>query len=175
MSEDIVATICSFLTFAGIAFKFAPLPGGTFLPGLLLQDGCLLIDREKLLYPGDILHEAGHLATAAPSVRATMGGNLENNNLNQGGEIMAIAWSYAACVHLGIDPKIVFHANGYKNGSDNLVNLFNNGATFGQPLLQWAGMTYCTHEQAAKFNTKPFPHMITWLRVADIDGAYADE
>lgn len=40
----------------------------TFLPGLSLGPNCIYIDYDKLLYPGDILHEAGHLAvTASPN------------------------------------------------------------------------------------------------------------
>ena len=33
----------------------------TFLPGLSIASNCIEIDFDKLLYPGDILHEAGHL------------------------------------------------------------------------------------------------------------------
>jgi hypothetical protein len=175
MTEKIISTICDFLTFAGVSYQFASLTGETFLPGLEIQNGSLIIDREKLVYPGDILHEAGHLATAAPSVRQNMNGKLEKKAVDDGGEIMAIAWSYAACVHLDLDPKIVFHDGGYQTSSNNLVKTFKEGGFFGQPMLNWVGMTYMSAEQADQFNSKPFPHMIRWLRICGPEGAYASD
>ncbi len=34
----------------------------TFMPGIHVHQGCMYIDEEKLSYPGDVLHEAGHMA-----------------------------------------------------------------------------------------------------------------
>ncbi|MDB5086582.1 MAG: hypothetical protein JWR09_576, partial [Mucilaginibacter sp.] len=140
-----------------------PINQDTFLPGLLLENGKIIIDTDKLLYPGDILHEAGHPATMPPGIRETMIDNLENNDLNQGGELMAIAWSYAACVHLNIDPLMVFHPHGYKGWSKSLAETFTGGGEMGVPLLQWTGMTY-EARKAKELNVKPFPHMVCWLR-----------
>jgi|GEM_PF-7097633 len=56
--NDILDRITGFLTEIGICFTFEPLPEKTFLPGLELRNGMLIIDREKLSYPGDVLHEA---------------------------------------------------------------------------------------------------------------------
>jgi hypothetical protein len=163
MSTDCLSTITNFLTAIGMPVIRKPINGPTFLPGLLLEDGNLVIDVEKLLYPGDVLHEAGHLATMPPEIRETMSDNLENNDLNQGGELMALAWSYAASVHLNLDPGVVFHPNGYKGSSENLINIFTNGGDIGVPMLQWTGMTYDVRT-AKELDAKPFPHMICWLR-----------
>jgi len=128
-----------------------------------MENGSLVIDLDKLLYPGDILHEAGHLATMTPAVRETMSDNLENNDLHKGGEIMALGWSYAACLHLKLDPHIVFHADGYRGTSEGIISTFADGTAIGLPLLQWAGLTY-DERRAKELNVLPYPNMIRWTR-----------
>ncbi len=163
MNNPVSNIIIDFLTSIGIVVITRPIDGPVFLPGLRMENGTLVVDPEKLLYPGDILHEAGHLATMPPEIRATMSDNLENNDLNQGGEMMAIAWSYAACLFLNLDPHIVFHAGGYKGDGAHIAMNFNEGHYIGLPLLQWAGMAY-DKKNAAAFNALPYPAMIRWLR-----------
>jgi len=150
-----------FLNDIGIKVCLEHIEAKTFLPGLDFREGALIVDREKLLYPGDILHEAGHLACMPPDIRKTMTGNLENNNINQGGEMMAIAWSYAACLYLEIEPEVVFHEQGYKGAGSSIVTNFNEGKYFGVPLLEWCGMCYDT-PTARRLNKQPFPKMISW-------------
>ncbi len=158
-----VAVILNFLADVGITVIKRPIDKPSFLPGLQMENGKLIVDTEKLLYPGDILHEAGHLATMPPEVRETMSDNLPNDDLNRGGEMMALAWSYAAAIYLKIDPQIVFHANGYKGGGDEIIENFSKKNYIGVPLLQWAGMTY-DEQKAQEFNALPYPNMIRWLR-----------
>jgi hypothetical protein len=159
--SSLVNSLLDFLDQIGIAHSREPIEEQTFLPGLKLRSGTLIVDEEKLLYPGDILHEAGHLATMPPEVRATMNDNLESNDLHNGGEMMAIAWSYAASMHLKLDPYIVFHNEGYKGGGDNIVQNFSEGKFFGVPLLQWCGMTY-DEKTAKQKGVQPFPAMTEW-------------
>ena len=161
MSNTVIDKMLGFIKAMGLEYQFDTIEAKTFLPGLDFREGALIIDHDKLLYPGDILHEAGHLACMPPDIRKTMTGDLENNNLNQGGEMMAIAWSYAASLHLGIEPEVVFHENGYKGSSSNIVDNFNEGRYFGVPLLEWCGMCY-SPEAAKRLNVEPFPKMISW-------------
>ncbi len=155
--------IIEFLLSVGLKVYKRPISESTFLPGIKLHNGALEIDTEKLLYPGDILHEAGHLATMPPTVREIMSDQLDNNDLNRGGEMMAIAWSYAVCKHLSINPQLVFHPDGYRGGGESILQNFEEGRYIGLPLLQWAGMAY--DEQRAKELNKPtYPEMIRWLR-----------
>jgi hypothetical protein len=79
-----------------------------------------------------------------------------------GDEISAQAWSYAAAVHLGLAPEIVFHAAGYKGSSENLIEIYRGGNA-GVPLLQWMGLTL-DRKRAAEAGAEPFPHMLRWLR-----------
>lgn len=133
--------------------------GETFLPGLKIQDGCLLINKHTLLYPGDILHEAGHIAVVSGCERYALSDNVTVNRPGKEGEEMAvILWSYAACLHLRIDPKIVFHKDGYKGNSDWLLENFEQKKYIGLPLLVWMGMASDQHSGNC------FPNMIKWLR-----------
>jgi len=153
--------ILSFLQKIGLAYQLETIEEDTFLPGLKLRNGALVIDTKRLLYPGDILHEAGHLACMPPNIRQIMNDNLEDCDMHRGGEMMALAWSYAACIFLKIDPEIVFHQNGYKGAGQNLIQNFNAGNIIGLPLLQWSDMSY-DDSTAAASGYPPFPHMISW-------------
>ncbi|AMP97900.1 hypothetical protein AY601_0963 [Pedobacter cryoconitis] len=153
--------ILSFLQEIGLAYQLETIEEDTFLPGLKMRNGALVIDTNRLLYPGDVLHEAGHLACMPPGTRQNMNDKLEDCDMHRGGEMMAIAWSYAACIFLKIDPEIVFHPDGYKGAGQNLIQNFDAGNIIGLPLLQWYGMSY-DKSTAAASGHQPFPHMISW-------------
>jgi len=157
---DATATlILDWLREIGLTVRLAPLPADTFLPGVTLEPGGLVVDPERLKYPGDLLHEAGHLAIMLPGRRA---GTDANAGSDMGDEIGAQTWSYAAAIHLGLPPEVVFHSAGYKGAAQSLVQTYRDGAA-GVPLLQWMGLTW-DRQQAAARSIAPFPHMIRWLR-----------
>ena len=54
--------IISFLIEIGLEVRKGEIQQTTFLPGIAMDCGALIVDESKLLYPGDLLHEAGHLA-----------------------------------------------------------------------------------------------------------------
>jgi hypothetical protein len=81
--------------------------------------------------------------------------------------MMAIAWSYAAAVHMGLDPAVVFHDDGYQGGGSSIVENFSQGHFFGVPMLQWLGMTV-EPAQSSSRGLAPFPHMLQWLRTVNI-------
>ena len=58
-----------FLNRIGISIRQVKLQTDSFLPGLSIEQGCILIDREALTFPGDILHEAGHIAVVPAAER----------------------------------------------------------------------------------------------------------
>lgn len=51
-----------FLADIGLDTQKAVLPAATFLPGLRIDQGCLLTNPARLLYVGDVLHAASHPA-----------------------------------------------------------------------------------------------------------------
>ena len=111
-ANPLTERLADFVRGIGIDVRPAQLPDTTFLPGIEIRDGMILIDEERLAYPGDLLHEAGHLAVIDPSERTA-----PSLSPSDGDEMAAIAWSYAAARHLDIDPAIVFHPHGYRGSS----------------------------------------------------------
>ncbi|WP_295671372.1 hypothetical protein [uncultured Mucilaginibacter sp.] len=162
MNQTVIDTITSFLESIGLSVVTRNIEKETFLPGLLLENGKIIIDPDKLLYPGDILHEAGHLAAYEPAVRETIGDPLPAYMID-GFEMMALAWSYAACLHIKLDPAVVFHDDGYKGEGSHLVQTFAQGGYIGLPMLQYLGLAY-DKKKAAELNALPYPNMIRWLR-----------
>jgi hypothetical protein len=159
MLDPAATVILDWLQHIGLTVRFASLAEDTFLPGVTLEAGGLVVDPERLLYPGDLLHEAGHLATMLPAQRACTGPNAGSD---MGDEIAAQTWSYAAAVHLGLPPEIVFHPTGYKGAAQTLIETYRDGNA-GVPLLQWMGLTL-DRARAATLSVAPYPHMIRWLR-----------
>ena len=144
------ARILEFLKDIGLVVRIGEL-GPTFLPGIAIERGGLVLDEARLLYPGDLLHEAGPLAVLPPVTRAAIDGDAGDD---AGYEMAAMAWSYAAALHLNIDPAVVFHNHGYRGASQSLLENFAAGRSIGVPLLEWAGLT----------TISIFPSMNRWLR-----------
>lgn len=154
-NQNIIDHIVRFLQSINISVVEQELPNDTFLPGLSLYGNSILMDREKLKYPGDILHEAGHLAVTEEEIRPLIGtSKMSDTWPTAGDEIATIIWSYAACRFLKLDLEIVFHPNGYKNDAEWLIEQFNNKNYIGLPLLEW--MSLCNKEE--------FPKMNKWTR-----------
>jgi hypothetical protein len=158
--DPLVAKIAGFLVGIGLQVEVAAAPGETFLPGIRIQSGKVMIDEQRLLYPGDLLHEAGHLAMLPPSRRDHADGNMGDSG---GIEMAAIAWSYAAAIHLGLSPEVVFHEAGYRGGSQAILENFAAGRYIGVPMLEWAELT-ATGKRAEALGVQAYPAMLRWLR-----------
>lgn len=156
--DPVTAQLVDFVRGLGIPVQVTDLAEDTFLPGLDIRDGALLIDPDRLQYPGDILHEAGHIAVADEPRRLA-----QKLKPTKGEEMAAIAWSFAAARHLGLPGEIVFHAAGYQGGSDNMVEAFTDGRGPGIPLLAWMGLTAEPH-RAAETGLAAYPDMHRWIR-----------
>ena len=156
--------IAGFLNAIGIRTVSAEIGEETFLPGILVKDGALLVDEARLAFPGDLLHEAGHLAVAPAALRVKLSDEVVLPDVNLDVlETHAIVWSYAACVHLEIDPRVVFHADGYKGRAENLLFNFSLGIFPGLNGLEESGMAY-SERRARELGVAPFPEMQKWLR-----------
>lgn len=148
----------------GIPVLAASLKDQTFLPGILVKAGTLLVDEEKLKFPGDLLHEAGHLAVAPANLRDKLSDEVVLPDVNLSVlEAQAILWSFAACLYLEINPRIVFHKGGYKGRSEGLLLNFGLGVYPGVPGLEENGMAYA-ESKAHELGAEPFPVMQKWLR-----------
>jgi hypothetical protein len=140
--------IVEFLREIGLEVRVAEIEGPTVLPGIKVVEGGLVVDLARLKYPGDLLHEAGHLAVMPAARRALAN---DDTGPDGGEEMAAIAWSYAAALRLGLDARVVFHEAGYRGASESMVQNFAAGRYFGVPMLVWLGMT------------ERYPEMLRWL------------
>lgn len=162
MTEDLKKCI-DFLVGIGINVRFTDQIKENFLPGIEILKGEIILNLKNLSFPGDILHEAGHIAIVPENERSNLNADiLGNRKSREAEEMMAIAWSYAACMHLGIDSTFVFHEGGYKGGGDYLAENFAQKRYIGLPMLQYNGL--CYDEKNAEIHQKlPFPSMQKWL------------
>jgi hypothetical protein len=152
-SNPLARTIAEFLGGIGIAVVPTPLECDTFLPGIQVEDGRLLVDESKLTWPGDLLHEAGHLAVVPAPMRSRMSGDVALPGLDMDGlEVQATAWAYAAVVHLGLPPDVLFHEGGYRGQSAGLIRTYGLGVYPGAHKLTEYGMA------------DGYPRMARWLR-----------
>ncbi len=163
-TETDLDTCIAFLNEIGLTVKVQKIDDTSFLPGLSIENGCIIIDKGSLKYPGDILHEAGHIAVVPAAERSILDtGSIEKRKDREAEEMMAIAWSYAACVHLHIDPYFVFHNEGYQTGGNHIADQFRQKRYFGLPMLQWIGLT-ADEKRANELGIAAYPSMIKWLR-----------
>ncbi|MGN6818120.1 MAG: hypothetical protein ACTHJR_05565 [Sphingomonas sp.] len=152
---DALPAIVDFLRRVGIAVDCASLPEDGFLPAIAVREGRLLYDPDRLQWPGDLLHEAGHISVTDPAQRPTV----ESFDSDGGDEMAAIAWSYAAALAAGIDPRVVFHDHGYRNGGETIAENFAAGRYIGVPMLQYYGLA-----RRPADGGEQYPAMIKWLR-----------
>jgi hypothetical protein len=132
--------------------------GSEFLPGVAIRGGRLRVDRGRLTWPGDLLHEAGHIAVTPAALRSSLSGELATA-APHAGEIEATAWAYAAVVALGLDARVLFHEGGYRGHSEGLVRTYSLGVYPGAAGLVAAGMARGRGEAG-----EPYPAMVRWLR-----------
>ncbi len=158
-NSEYLERILSFIKEIGIKIRETTLDQETFLPGMMIKAGELWVDYDKLKYPGDLLHEAGHIALEEPEKRMNLIGDAGGGGESL--EIGVLLWTYAVAKHLEIKPEIVFHENGYKGQAAWLIENFQQGSYIGLPLLQWMGLCKNTSDDQ---NQVVFPEMIKWLR-----------
>lgn len=157
--DRIAGRMAAFLEGIGLPVRILEIEGSTVVPGILLDNGGIVVDPAKLKYPGDLLHEAGHLAVMPAARRSKVVRDAGND---PGEEMAAICWSYAAALHLGLDPSVVFHEAGYRGGSQSLLENFASGHYIGLPMLQWLGLAE-DRQRAEASGRRPYPNMVRWV------------
>jgi len=136
----LTSKVLNFFITVGIEYQHMPIQKITFLPGILIHNGELQIDADKLRHPGDLLHEAGHIAITPKANRINLSGDVHQCGHGGGEEMAAIAWSWMALKKIGLEPEVLFHSEGYKGASENYIEAFTSGPAFGFPLLGYFGM-----------------------------------
>lgn len=133
---------------------------GQPIEGLAIRNGTVVIDPSVPIWPGDLLHEAGHVAVVEPERRASL--NQVRRVLAE--ERMAIAWSYAAARRCGMSVRQLFHNEGYKGRSNFAAQCYATGQFVGAELLAAQGMTVLDLATALAQGAPTYPGMLRWLR-----------
>ncbi|MDB5471865.1 MAG: hypothetical protein JWR84_3425 [Caulobacter sp.] len=156
--DDPTEVIVAFIRSLGIAVEARRLEDAGPLPGMGIRKGVIVYDPDQAYAPGDLLHEAGHLAVSDPARR-----DREPFDATPAEEMMATAWSWAAGRHLGLPSRVVFHPPSFQEWGDTMRENFDEGRYVGVPGLQRFGMSI-EPRQASPDGPPPFPHMLRWLR-----------
>jgi hypothetical protein len=157
--------IAGFLQQIGLKIEAEELEEGTFLPGILIRSGVMIVDETRLKYPGDLLHEAGHLALAPPELRPFLDDKVELPGFDMNKvEAGTIAWSYAAGLHIGLQPEDVFHAGYAREGLSGLLTNYSLGVYLGANVLEESGMAVSGRTAAGLPGIEPYPKMLKWVR-----------
>lgn len=157
-SDPLVIKLVTFVRSIGLEVHACTIDWKTQFPGLDIRAGAVLVDESRLIHPGNILHEAGHIAVHDPASRSH-----PKFSPTQGEELSALAWSYAATVHLGLSAEVVFYPGSYTGWATALVENFAEGRYIGVPLLHRYGMAV-EPRLAQEGGVAPYPHIIRWLR-----------
>lgn len=156
--------ILAFLEEISLPMQEGSVPADSFLPGIRVSRGMLIFDRPAVRWPGDLLHEAGHIAMTPAAVRPALEDALDlDGSVPQAGEAEVTAWAYAAIVHLRLPPSLLFHEGGYRGHSPGLITTYSRGVYPGAFGLAMAGMTL-VGEEARRAGVAPYPRMTRWLR-----------
>jgi hypothetical protein len=167
---------------------------GSFIPGIQIGTGMRMVfDRFRLLSPGDLLHEMGHIAILPEPFRSAVHGDvgaclsamtdnwfrenelithdvngvqIENpvyRALLQASEFEAQAWSYAAAIACDVDPRSVFHTKAYSGEGPIILAIMSVSVHVGITGLAAAGL--CVRQS--------FPVLNKWLQDAEAPDAVA--
>ncbi len=156
--------IFDFIARIGLEIRETALPDGTFLPGIALRDGGVRVDPAKLRWPGDLLHEAGHLAVLPTAMRPQANDDApEVEGIDHAGELEAMAWAYAAAVELGLPLEALLHDGGYHGKSRELLQMYAFGVYPGLRGLCESGMAAAPGFTPDCGDVR-YPRMLKWLR-----------
>lgn len=135
----------------------------SFLQGVKIQNGTLIINTKNILCVGDILHEAGHLACIPSTLRVKANDNIKDSlGEEYTFEMAVIVWSVAAAAYLEIPLTEIFHQEGYNGDANWLLEQYTAKNYIGLPLLQWMGLAVMEDKTVDGINL-PFK-MLRWTR-----------
>ncbi len=156
-----------------------------FLPHVRVKGGGLQVDVAQC-YPGDVLHEAGHVALIPAQFRPLAEGGLEAVNeamaeflkahpdgllswpenpvcraVMQVSECEATAWQYAAAVEVGLPMTWLFPPGSYENEGDTELLRLRHNRHMGINGLQAAQWTQVRHNPHRPLPV--YPQLAQWL------------
>lgn len=188
--------ILDFLNGIGIVARAVPPSAAmsqTFTPHVLIRNGQIDADIENV-FPGDILHEAGHVAVIPAPFRPLASGNLsaafkamhsyldENPRglqtypedpicraILQCSDTEATAWQYAAAIEVGLPEHLLFPEGSYQGYAEENLTRLKDSQHFGINGLQAAGWTVLRAFPSSSRAMPPvFPKLAFWLHPAEL-------
>lgn len=174
-------TTAAFLVSIGINVRVERGASG-FLNHMRIEGTNLIVDGDDAALVGDMLHEAGHIAVIPSLYRDRLPANVDDamsimsqyftdhpncmawpedpiaRAIMQSGEQEAIAWSYAAAHHLGIDTTVPF-SKGFDGNGLETHTLLALGCHPGIHGLFHSGMTELPRLGSG------FPAMKRWMQI----------
>ncbi len=112
----------------------------------------------RLAWPGDLLHEAGHVAVGDPlSPDAAGRPTIPARRWRPSPGPAPRRWNWAS------RRTSSFHAGGYRGGAKALIENFAEGGYVGVPMLAMWGLT-CEPHRAKAMGEPGYPHMLAWRR-----------
>jgi hypothetical protein len=176
-----------FVRSIGLSVKLVgnhPLEPGSFLPQIRIRAGGLEVREDA--FPGDVLHEAGHIAVLPPAFRPLADKNLraafaaaraycdEHGDglmahpedpvvraLLQCSDPEATAWQYAAANAIGLPDAWLFPAGSYEGNQETVLQMLKLNRHFGINGLQAAGWTQVSRNPYRA--TPVYPALAFWL------------
>ena len=179
---------CDFVRSIGIPVQLteenAALAGG-FLPKIQVSAGGLIVDVTQV-FPGDILHEAGHLAVIPAvfrpqasghleAVHAAMSSHLQENieglmscpedpvcrAIMQADDPESTAWQYAAAQAIGLPDEWLFPEDAFDGEAANTLAALRARQYLGINGLQAAGWTVLRRNP--RRDVPEYPKLAFWL------------
>jgi hypothetical protein len=149
-----LARVIAFARSIGVEVHEGELARETRVPGVDIVSGCVQVDRAALQAIGDFLHEVAHVALTPLADRRALDEWVTGTEVQ---EISALAWTWAAGQHLGLEPSDVFHDEVISGYGPTLRENFSEGRYVGVPMLQRWGLTNASGAPA-------YPAMARWMR-----------
>lgn len=168
----------------GIPIRLTQIRENSFIPGVWIDRGTLVVNPEHVFFLGDIFHESGHLAITPSRLRSfwTPNTNLDDpeaelakemyrivvspegfalqgegivRQILQMGEAEAIAWEYAAILEVGFDPVPIFAEPSRLSGEGlELLSNLSSGCYLGIHGLHHSKMS----------TKRGYPKMLKWMQ-----------
>jgi hypothetical protein len=169
----------------GLRVDEVSVPADTVLPHVRIHEGGLLVDVARC-YPGDVLHEAGHIAIMPGAFRPLANGDLKavgkamRKHLEDHPEGLAThpedpvcraliqvsdpevtAWQYAAAVAVGLPMQWLFPPGTYGDEGPDILRSLQHSAYVGINGLQAAHWTVIRANPHRKLPV--YPQLAHWL------------
>lgn len=170
----------NFFSKIGLPWRWEVDPCG-FVDGICIDHGTILIDPAA--HVGDVLHEAGHLATLPGQYRKLVFGDvapviahmLATTNFDdpdapaaraaiQVDDSTATAWAWAAGHFLGLDPMLVIREEAYGGRAAEIRQALELGHYLGINGLSAAGFCVAGARRAAETGRPAYPKLAFWLQ-----------